>query len=548
MAQPIRAETVGELVRNAADTWGDADAVVGNGTRLTFGQLEERSRALGQRLLGRGVAKHTHVGVSFGNNPDFILSLLAVARIGAVAVPLSTFAPGRELLRLLRYGDLAAVLTSRSVVGVDQVDRLGAAVPGLVEAKGPILALPSVPNLRWIEFVDFDDEVPPWATGPDDDGLGVAVDDELFDAVEADVAPTDVAPTDVALMIHTSGTTADPKGVPHVHDTVCFRSAYLTEKMQYAPGDRTYTSQVLFWIGGLTMSLFTSIAAGGTSVWLERFEPGEVLSVIEAERITRLVIYPHQTEQLLAHPDFGRTDRSSLLIADPRVRGDGVASQFGTAAGGIKTPEGLRMALGMSETFGPWSWGTGGNSPMAPVQDVQPGLEVRVVDERNQPVADGETGEMVLRGRCVTPGYYKRPRSFAFDAAGWFHTGDRAQVDGESIHFLGRMTEMIKTSGANVAPAEVIEALLALHGVQEAYVLPLPDPVRGEAVGAAVVLAEGSALDADTIKAVLRHDLSPFKIPTVIVVFTSEQIPWTPTFKVRRGQLTQMIQAYAAAV
>ena len=315
MSDPIEASTVGELVRKAAATFGDAEAVVGEGTRLTFNELDARSRALARRLLGRGVAKGTHVGVSFGNNPDFLVSLLAVSRIGAVAVPISTFAPGRELLRLIRYGDLAAILTTQQVVGVDQVDRLTAAIPGLAETKGTVLTLPAAPSLRWIEFARSDDDPPPWVTLPEDDGIAAPVDDALLDAMEEDVVGTDVA-----LMIHTSGTTSDPKGVPHTHDTVCFRVRYLAERMQYRPGDRTYTSQVLFWIGGLTMSFLTSIAAGATSVWCERFDADEVLPLIERERITRLAIYPHQVAQLLAHPEFASTDRSSLRIGRPAPR------------------------------------------------------------------------------------------------------------------------------------------------------------------------------------------------------------------------------------
>jgi acyl-CoA synthetase (AMP-forming)/AMP-acid ligase II len=528
MPVPIEAETVGQLVRNAAATFGDAEAVVGSGTRLTFRELEERSRALARRLLARGVAKRTHVGVSFGNNPDCLVSMLAVSRIGAVAVPVSTFAPGRELLRLIRYGDLAALLTKRDVVGVDQVDRLADAIPGLAEANGPSLALAAAPSLRWIEFVDADDRAAAWVTRPDDEGIAAPVTDAVFDALEDDVVGADVA-----LMIHTSGTTSDPKGEPHLHNTVSFRARYLAERMQYRPGERTYTSHVLFWIGGLTMSFFTNLAAGGTSVWCERFDAGEVLALIEHERIDRLVIYPHQVEQLLAHPGFSSTDRGSLRIADPRLLvGDG---------GGIVTPEGHRMALGMSETFGPYSWGSGGTGVIGPIEDVQPGLEVRVAGEDDTPVGDGGTGEILLRGRGVTPGYYKRPKSFGFDPDGWFRTGDRGLVDGDAIHFLGRMTELIKTAGANVAPAEVVDALLAIDGVREAYVLPLPDPLRGEVVSAAVVLDEDRGLDADVIRAELKKDLSPYKVPAVIASFRSEEIPWTPTFKVRRHELTGMI-------
>ena len=526
---PIEASTIGELLRKAAATFGGAEAVVGSGTRLTYVQLDELSRVLARRLLGRCVAKGSHVGVSFGNNPGFIVSLLAIARIGAVAVPLSTFAPGRELLRLIRYGDLAAILTTRNVVGVDQVERLESAIPGLAEADGPALALPSVPSLRWIEFTESGGDLPCWALPPHDDGVAAPVGDALLDAMEANVLEADVA-----LMIHTSGTTADPKGVPHLHGTVCFRARYMAERMQFRPDERTYTSQPLFWIGGLTMSFVPSLVVGSTSVWIERFDAREVLSVIERERITRLAIYPHQVEQLLLLPELESTDRSALR---PGHRGGAPEGKMAMP----RTPDGHRMALGMSETFGPFSWGSGGKEVIAPIEDVQPGLSVRVVDEKNQPVADGETGAIVLRGRCVTPGYYKRPRSIGFDADGWFHTGDRGRVDGASIHFLGRMTEMIKTAGANVAPAEVAEALLALEGVREAYVLPLADRVRGQRVAAALVVDRDRSPDAKAIQAELRNDLSPFKVPTEIAFFDSAEIPWTPTFKVRRHLLAEMI-------
>ncbi|BBY22175.1 class I adenylate-forming enzyme family protein [Mycobacterium stomatepiae] len=534
MATPIEAATIGQLLRTAADSFGDADAVVAGGTRLTFTELDQRTRTLARNLIGRGVTKGCHVGISFGNDTDFIVSLLAVSRIGAVAVPISAFARGRELLRLLRYGDVAAILTARTMMGTDQVERLAAALPGLESARGPFLTLPDVPNLRWVDFVNAEAGLPPWASSAQYGHPSTPVSEALLEAVEADVLGTDVA-----LMIHTSGTTADPKGVPHLHDTVCFRARYLAERMQYRPGERTYTSHVLFWIGGLTMSLFTSLAAGATSVWCERFGAGEVLALIEREKVTRLVIYPHQVEQLLAHSAFATTDRASLRVADPRL-------VVGHEGDGIRTPEGHRMALGMSETFGPFSWGSGGANHIAAIEDIQPGLEVRVVDEHNQSVADGETGEIAVRGRCVTPGYYKRPKDFGFDADGWLHTGDRGLRDGNSIHYLGRLTQMIKTAGANVAPAEVAEAMLALNGVREAYVVPVPDDTRGQLVAAAAVLDSGSGLDAARIRAELKRDLSPYKVPTLVAIFESEEIPWTPTFKVRTHQLTDMILARVA--
>jgi acyl-CoA synthetase (AMP-forming)/AMP-acid ligase II len=534
MTDLVEASTIGEMASKAAEAFGSKDAVVGNGTRLSYRDLDRRSREVARRLLGRSVAKGSRVGISFGNGPEFIVALIGASRIGVIAVPISTFARGRELQRLIRYGDLTGILTTGGVVGVDQRDRLTDAIPGLAHAPGPLLTLPSLPQLRWIEMPDLD-ERPTWAIAPEDPSPAGPITDAMLDAAEAEVTPWDVA-----LMIHTSGTTSDPKGVPHLHDTVTFRARDLCYWMQYKSETRTYTSQPLFWIGGLTMSFVTSLVAGGTSVWSERFEPGEVLRLIEQERVTRLMIYPHQAEQLLAHPDFATTDRSSLETADYRLLAEGATPTP------ILSPEGHRMALGMSETFGPYTWGSGGSNVIAPITAVQAGLEVRCVDETGKPVIDGETGEIVLRGRCVTPGYHRQPKTVGFDADGWFHTGDRGQVDGDAIHFLGRMTEMIKTAGANVAPAEVVDALLALDGVKEAYVFPLPDAIRGELVSAAVVVDDGSTLDPETIKSKLKKDLSPYKVPSVIALFTTEEIPWTPTFKVRRGQLAEMIQQRAA--
>ena len=330
------------MVTNASAEFGDAEAVVGAGIRLTFTDLDHRSRSLARRLLGRGVAKGMHVGVSFGNNPDFLLSFLTVSRIGAIAVPISTFAPGRELLRLIRYGDLATILTTRHVVGVDQVDRLTAAIPVPRTAQAdrshwrPLRACAGSSSQRDA------DGAPAWVAPADHDDVASQVDDALLDALEDDVVATDVA-----LMIHTSGATADPKGVPHLHDTACFRARYLAERMQYRPGDRTYTSQVLFWTGGLTMSFLTSIAAGATSVWCERFEAGEVLALVEDERITRLAIYPHQVEQLLAHPRFAAADRR------PRCRSQTRGSHQAVRRPGSSRPKAIESPWASPRPSGP---------------------------------------------------------------------------------------------------------------------------------------------------------------------------------------------------
>jgi acyl-CoA synthetase (AMP-forming)/AMP-acid ligase II len=138
-------------------------------------------------------------------------------------------------------------------------------------------------------------------------------------------------------------------------------------------------------------------------------------------------------------------------------------------------------------------------------------------------------------------GLYKVDRERSFDVDGWFHTGDQGEVDGWRVHFRGRLGDMIKTAGANVAPSEVVAVLREQDGVQEAYVLGLPDPERGQVVAAAVVPAPGRTLDADELRQVLRQQLSVFKVPAHVVFFAEDEIPWTASHKVRTGMLAEMV-------
>ena len=210
----------------------------------------------------------------------------------------------------------------------------------------------------------------------------------------------------------------------------------------------------------------------------------------------------------------------------------------------------------MTETFGGYWWGhpdpAGDQTPLRPgerrpppLDFVQPGVELKVVDPSGRPVADGKRGRS-SSGGCLTPGLHKVPWSETFDADGYFHTGDQGEVDGARVRFAGRLGEMIETAGANVAPGEVADVLRSLDGVAEAYVVGLPDAVRGEVVAAAVVPEPDAVLDPAGLAATLRSRLSSFKVPAHIELFDEAEIPWTPSLKVRRGTLGQMITARLA--
>jgi acyl-CoA synthetase (AMP-forming)/AMP-acid ligase II len=201
----------------------------------------------------------------------------------------------------------------------------------------------------------------------------------------------------------------------------------------------------------------------------------------------------------------------------------------------------------MTETFGMYAWGkeaTAELSPIAaPLDFFQPGFEVRVVDPTGADVGDGERGEIVVRGPCVARRLHKVLRDDVFDADGFYRTNDEGLVDGDRIHFLGRLGDMIKTAGANVAPAEVERALAGLDEVMFAVVVGVDDERRGQIVGAAVVPTDGDVVEVATLRERLRSELSSYKVPRLVLVLGSfAEVPMTPSRKVRKRELAQMIR------
>jgi len=171
-----------------------------------------------------------------------------------------------------------------------------------------------------------------------------------------------------------------------------------------------------------------------------------------------------------------------------------------------------------------------------------PGYEVRVADRDGDPVPPGERGEIQVRGYALTPALHKVEREGYFTKDGFYHTGDMGIIEGETIFFVGRDGDMIKSANSNVSPAEVEMELQALPGVHSAYVVGIPDQERGQLVVAALVPREGAELDLGEIQAALRGKLSSFKVPRAYVPMAREEIPMLPSNKVSRRQLEKLLE------
>jgi acyl-CoA synthetase (AMP-forming)/AMP-acid ligase II len=511
--------------------YGDSDFIVssvGDGTveRITYAQADSRSAEMARRLVAAGVTKGVRVGVIAPNGPDFVVAFLAATRIGAVAVPINTFFQPQELRWLLRDADIHTLLSVDSLLGKDMLARVTEAA-GSLPASANLLAVERLPQLRNVFALGDTDRR--WPTA-----WPQPVSEAFLRACESTVRPSDDL-----VVIYTSGSMSDPKGVIHTHATVIAHSRFIATQHEWKPHDRVYIPMAFFWVGGLVFGLLGPMQTGVTILTEHRFEAGDVLRLLESERATYATGFPHVGPALANHPDFARTDLSSLregyhqVLLAPELRA---------------TDPSLRVTqLGMTETCSSHTWWP----PHEPVPETKrgslgvsaPGYEHKIVDDSGAEVPNGTVGEICVRGLAMMRGIIGRQHAELFDADGWYHTKDAGYLDDEGfLYFTGRTDDMIKTAGVNVAPVEVEAVITAVDGIRISYVVGLPDADRGAVVCAVVVLNEGRHTSQDELVAVCRKELAAYKIPKRWVILPdADRLPYTTTNKIDKSRLVQLL-------
>ena len=488
--------------------------------RLTYAAAEQRSRAIARGLVGEGVGKGARVALLYPNGVPFVVAWLAVVRIGAVAVPISTLSKSDELRDILARSDTGTIVGVTGYRGNDYVTALQAGCGLDLSAPGPCRS-DALPSLRRVHL-----EGGPSGAGavhPDHSlaalvGSGAVVDDDFLDAVEGDVGPDDRM-----VMVHTSGSTSAPKGVVHEHGPLLHHLENLNRLRGLTAGVKLFSNSPMFWIGGLAYSLVGTLVAGATLLCPTAADAGETLDFLERERPELVNGFVQSIAQLVADPTFASRDFSSIrsgnlypIMPEPLRPRD---------------PELRHNMLGMTET--------GSVCLMDPDESDQPerrrgsfgrpvpDLEARIVDpETLAERGTGEVGELWFRGPVLMEGYYGRERWTTFTPDEWYRTGDLFSRDDEGFfHFVGRRDDMIKTGGANVSPREVEAVLRDVTGGLLPIVFGVPDAERG-AIVAAVIVADGDVpLDTDALREVLRARLSAYKVPRRIVRFAPDELP-----------------------
>ncbi|MCY3576686.1 MAG: AMP-binding protein [bacterium] len=514
--------TIPQMIRAFTDAFGQREFAVLDDQRMTYADADAASAAIAKGLLAIGVGKGTRVGLLAPNSPNWIAAWLAIGRIGALGVLLNTYYKPRELDWVLRHADVQVLLSVSRHLNHDYLARLEEiAAPG----DDPVIQAPSHPFLRSVWVWGQSDR--PWAGSIDDlRAAGEAVSDDLLAAAEAEVVPADEF-----AMIYTSGSTAAPKGAVHTQGAVVRHAYNLWPFRDLVADDRIYTPMPLFWVGGMSFMLVAVIHAGACMVFEERFEPGETLALIERERVTTVSGWPHMAKLLTEHPDFAKRDLSS-------VRGGSLYALLPPEEQ-IEDPELRVNSLGMTETLGPHTLGVMGDELPEEKRGSfgwsVPGVEHKIVDPvTGLECPTGQRGEVWMRGYSLMVGLYKVERADAFTPDGWYRTGDSGYFDDDGhFYFTGRMGDLIKSSGMNIAPREIELVLEELDEVLNAFVCGVPHPDRLEDVAAAVVVRPEQPLTAEELRAYTADRVASYKVPRHVAVFnTPDELPWLDSGKI----------------
>lgn len=472
---------------------------------LSFGVLDAQSACFAGGLAARGVRRGDRVLLHLPNGAEWLIAYHALARLGAVVVPVNTLLTSSEVAYMAADADVAAMIVP------------AARREAIHQARGWERRLLTI-------LTDASTE----------DGFEALLSGHPLDPIE-------VAPDDLFTICYTSGTTGRPKGAIQTHRAV-FASAAMTAMVHGRVRGETVLTALPFThvYGNVVMN--AALLVGMRLVVLPRFDPGEALAAIGKEGPALFEGVPTMYYQMLTHPGIDATDFSSLRCCTvggqtmPLARIDEVVARFGCP---------LCELWGMTEVAGPAM----SHSPHWPPRHGSiglpfPNVETRLasLDDKDHAAADGEPGELLVRGPQVTPGYWRDPvatdQSIASD--GWLATGDIAVRDADGyFRIVDRRKDVIITGGYNIYPAE-LEQVLSLHpSVAMVAVAPMVDLEKGELAKAFVVLRPGTQCTAQQLDRHCRDHLAPYKVPRLYVFV--DDLPKSSTGKILRRELREAI-------
>jgi fatty-acyl-CoA synthase len=525
------AYTVGDLLVRTAHREPQALALVMADREISYGELLDEATEVARGLLGLGIGQGDHVGVFMPNCPEFVATLFGAALIGAVLVPFHARYRGHELRYALSHSGVKLVLVANAVdtSQADHVDRMAEVIDELDGRESSSLAVPVV--------VLSDGNCPGgFMSGHEFARRGLSI-----EVQDVERARARVRVSDPAMLLYTSGTTARPKACLHTHDALTHNGIMTGRTRFFLTGADRFWDPLPMYHVGFIIPLLGVVDAGATLLAMNHIETDAALGLIDRYHATCLYpAFPAIANVLLDAPSTYSFDsvRVILCVGAPAIlrrlqakfpAAVQISTYGGTETGGViayHTPK--HSAESRATTCG---------TPMR-------GIEIRAVASgTDTQVPNGEVGEIQVRGYSVLSQYYRdlEGSAQAFTVDGWFRSGDLGSLDDDGqVHYRGRLKDMLKVGGENVAPLEVEEFLLEHPKIKVAQIVGAPDPRLDEVVVAYLETTHGATLTPDEVRDYCRGKIASFKVPRY-VRFVADW-PMSAT-KIRKETLRERIAA-----
>jgi len=491
---------LGSILLASAQERPDHPALRLHERAIPYAELDRAARGVAASLLARGIGPGDKVALMVPNVPEFTLTYYGILYAGATVVPLNVLLAAPEVTYHIQDSEAKLLVAHPLFKNPASLGAEGAGVP-----------------LAWSEGGGPGDLPAMQAAAP----------------VEA-LHPT--SPDDTAVLLYTSGTTGKPKGAELTHANLLLNCAVVVPKLlPISKDDVSLATLPLFHSFGQTCIQNASIAAGATFTLLPRFTPGEAFEIMERDRVTLFAGVPTMYFALLHHEAERSYDLGSLRFC---MAGGSPMPVDVMRAFEERFPVKIQEGYGLSETSPVASFNTL-DRPRKPGSIGYPvwGVEMAILDDKDHLLADGERGEICIRGHNVMKGYWKRPDATAEAMrGGWFHTGDVGIRDADGCYtIVDRVKDMILRGGFNVYPREVEEVLYTHPAVVEAAVVGIPHESHGEEVKAVVALAKGQSVSSEELIAWCKERLAAYKYPRIVQVV--DALPKGPTGKILKREL-----------
>jgi len=524
LAERAAGRSVAQVLEERAGEHPDRVFLVFGDRRLTYRQVNARAAALAAALHELGIEPGDRIAIDLPNWPEFVLSMFAAAKLGAVIVPLNPRYTVPELQYMLRHSEASVVVCAETFNGVDYLQ--------LFENF-----LTSLPDLQYVVTVGEED---------------LWYDDRIyqFEDLESSgegrpVPHVEVNPVeDTFAILYTSGTTGKPKGVALTHENLLGTAAATADSLRLGPEDVVFGVATVFHVFGIGPGILGTLLSGAGLVLQEQFDPAAALDLIERHRVTVHYGVPTVYITEMRANESAKRDLSSLRAGI--VAGAPIGDEMMRRIRADLCPN-LCIAYSLTETASTVAMTRVDDPETKAVFTVGrplPGSELRVLDLDGTILPEESLGEIAIRGSGVMKGYYRQPGETAqsFDEDGYFLTGDLGMIDEDGyLHIVGRRKELIIRGGFNVYPREVEDRLHAHPAVLDVAIVGLPHEVLGEQVCACILSVEGAIITGEEIKDWCRSTLADYKVPDIVRFFDS--FPLTGSGKVRRVELARMVSA-----